>query len=129
MSSEASYPVDLRYHREHDWARVDGDIATFGVTWFAQSELGDIVFCDLPAVGASVSKDEPYAELESVKAVSDVIAPLSGQVTAVNDLLNETPDTVNEDPYGDGWLVRVRVADAAEIEALLSAEAYQELIR
>jgi glycine cleavage system H protein len=128
MAAGASYPADLRYHPEHDWARVDGEVATFGVTWFAQSELGDIVFCDLPALGASISKDESYAELESVKAVSDVIAPLSGEVVAVNELLNDSPDAINQDPYGDGWLVRVRVADATEIDALLSAEAYQELM-
>jgi glycine cleavage system H protein len=129
VTAEASYPSDLRYHPEHDWARVDGEVATLGVTWFAQSELGDIVFCDLPDLGKSLRQGDAYAELESVKAVSDVIAPVSGDVIEINDVVTDEPSTVNEDPYGNGWLVRVRLAELAELQTLLSAEAYQELIR
>src|SRR3954447_23328191 len=110
MAAE-NYPDDLKYHPEHDWARVDGEEATFGITWFAQDQLGEVVFFDPPEVGASTSANEPYAEVESVKAVSDVVAPLSGEVLAVNDALGDTPDHVNADPYGDGWLVRVKLSD------------------
>ena len=108
--AEASYPEDLLYHPEHDWARVEGEEATLGITWFAQDALGEVVFFEPPAVGTSVSKDAPYAEVESVKAVSDVIAPLSGEITEVNRLLAENPQAINEDPYGDGWLVKVRLS-------------------
>jgi glycine cleavage system H protein len=117
--ADPSYPDDLLYHPEHDWARVDGDIATFGITWYAQDALGEVVFFDPPKVGAQTSKDEAYTEIESVKAVSDVIAPLSGEITAVNDALADNPELVNEDPYGDGWLVQVRLADPSETESLL----------
>ena len=123
--ADASYPAELLYHPEHDWARIDGDQATFGITWFAQDALGEVVFFDLPAVGTSVSKDAPYAEVESVKAVSDVVAPLSGEIIAVNDALATTPETINEDPYGDGWLVTVRLSDLAEVDALMDAAAYE----
>ena len=123
--ADASYPDDLRYHPEHDWARIDGDVATFGITWYAQDQLGEVVFVDPPEVGKTVSKDEPYAEVESVKAVSDVIAPLSGEVLAVNQKAVDEPETVNADPYGEGWLVRIRVVDPAEAEALMDAEAYR----
>ncbi|MDO8210214.1 glycine cleavage system protein GcvH [Conexibacter sp. CPCC 206217] len=130
MPADASYPEDLLYHPEHDWARIDGDIATFGVTWFAQDSLGEIVYWDGPAVGATVTQGEPYAELESVKAVSDVIAPLSGEVVEVNAALTEAPEQVNASPYAQGWLVRVRLADdPAERARLLDAGAYQELLR
>jgi glycine cleavage system H protein len=122
--AEASYPDDLLYHAEHDWARIDGDEAVLGVTWYAQDALGEVVFFDPPLVGTVLSQGEPYAEVESVKAVSDVIAPLSGEIVAVNEGLGENPGAVNEDPYGDGWLVRVRLADASECEALMDAEAY-----
>ena len=122
--AEASYPEDLLYHAEHDWARVDGEQATLGITWYAQDALGEVVFFEPPAVGTSVSKDEPYAEVESVKAVSDVIAPLSGEIVAVNEALAEDPHAINEDPYGEGWLVKVRLSDASECEALLDAAAY-----
>ena len=125
MAAEASYPDDLLYHPEHDWARVEGEEATFGVTWYAQDSLGEIVFFDAPDVGARVSKDEPYTEVESVKAVSDVFAPLSGEVVAVNDALEENPEKINDDPYGDGWLVRVKLADPSERESLMDAAAYQ----
>jgi glycine cleavage system H protein len=122
---EASYPEDLLYHAEHDWARVDDDEATFGVTWYAQDALGEVVFFDPPKVGASVRKDEPYAEVESVKAVSDVIAPLSGEIVAVNESLAEHPETINEQPYGDGWLVKVKLSDPSESELLMDAAAYE----
>ncbi|HET8976841.1 MAG TPA: glycine cleavage system protein GcvH [Solirubrobacteraceae bacterium] len=123
--ADASYPEDLLYHAEHDWARVDGEEATFGITWFAQDSLGEVVFFDPPKVGTAVSKDTAYTEIESVKAVSDVVAPLSGEVIAVNETLADAPETINEDPYGEGWLVRVRLSDPAEQEALLDAAAYE----
>jgi glycine cleavage system H protein len=122
--AEASYPDDLLYHPEHDWARVDGDEATLGITWYAQDQLGEVVFFEPPEVGKTMTKDDPYAEVESVKAVSDVIAPLSGEIVAVNEVLAESPEKINEDPYGDGWLVRIKLADPAEREALLSPDAY-----
>jgi glycine cleavage system H protein len=125
--AEASYPEDLLYHPEHDWARIDAaepELATLGITWYAQDSLGEVVFFDLPAVGTNVKKDAPYAEVESVKAVSDVIAPLSGEIVEVNDALTENPQAINDDPYGDGWLVKVRLADPGEREALLDASAY-----
>jgi glycine cleavage system H protein len=124
----ADYPDDLKYHAEHDWARIEGDLATFGITWYAQDSLGEIVFFDPPAVGTEIHKDEPYAEVESVKAVSDVIAPLSGEIVEVNDGLSGDPEKINEDPYGDGWLVRVKLSDTSEVEQLLDAEAYQALL-
>ncbi len=126
--AEASYPEDLKYHADHDWARVDGETATLGITWFAQDSLGEIVFFDPPSVGATVTKDQPYAEVESVKAVSDVIAPLSGEVVEVNDGLSNSPEQINEDPYGEGWLVRIRMSDPSEVDALLDAGAYQGLL-
>ena len=112
--ADASYPDDLKYHPEHDWARIDGDVATFGITWYAQDQLGEVVFVDPPEVGKTVSKDEPYAEIESEKAVSDVVAPLSGEIVEIN-----------EDPYGDGWLVKVRLSEPSEVEELLDREAYE----
>lgn len=123
------YPDDLLYHPEHDWARIEDQnqpaTARFGITWYAQDALGEVVFFEPPAVGTAVSKDQPYTEIESVKAVSDVIAPLSGEITAVNETLATTPETVNEDPYGEGWLVEVKLSDPSEAESLLSAEDYQ----
>ena len=123
MAAE-SYPEDLRYHPEHDWARVEGEQATLGITWFAQDALGEVVFFEPPAVGTSVAKDAAYTEVESVKAVSDVIAPLSGEIVEVNGALAENPQAINEDPYGDGWLVRVRLSDPSEREALMDAASY-----
>jgi glycine cleavage system H protein len=123
--AEASYPDDLSYHPEHDWARIEGDSATFGITWYAQDQLGEVVFFDPPAVGTSISKDAPYAEVESVKAVSDVVAPLSGEITEVNEALKDSPERVNEDPYGEGWLVKVKLSDPSEVESLLDAESYR----
>lgn len=123
--AQASYPEDLKYHPEHDWARVDGDTATFGVTWYAQDQLGEVVFFDPPQIGTAVSKDQPYAEVESVKAVSDVVAPLSGEVLEVNEGLSDTPEQINEDPYGEGWLVRVRLSDPTEVDELLDPESYE----
>jgi glycine cleavage system H protein len=125
VAATESYPDDLRYHPEHDWARVDGDEAVLGITWFAQDALGELVHFEAPEVGATLSKDASYAEVESVKAVSDVVAPLSGEVLDVNQKVVDEPETVNEDPYGDGWLVRIRVGDAAETDALLDVEAYK----
>jgi glycine cleavage system H protein len=123
-----SYPEDLLYHAEHDWARIDGDEATFGITWYAQDALGEVVFFDPPGVGSTVTANESYAEIESVKAVSDVYAPLSGEVTAVNEAVSETPELINEDPYDAGWLVKVRMSDPAQKDALLDAAAYRELL-
>jgi glycine cleavage system H protein len=125
--AEVSYPDDLLYHPEHDWARIDPadpDVATLGITWFAQDALGEVVFFEPPAPGTLVTKDEPYAEVESVKAVSDVVAPLSGEIVEVNEALADSPDSINDDPYGEGWLVRVRLSDPSERDALLDAEAY-----
>ena len=121
----ASYPDELKYHADHDWARIDGDSATLGITWFAQDQLGEVVFFDPPAVGSTLTKDQPYAEIESVKAVSDVVAPLSGEIVEVNDALGDAPEKINEDPYGDGWLVRVQLSDPSEVEELLDREAYE----
>ena len=125
---EESYPEDLRYHPEHDWVRLDGDTAEFGITWFAQDALGEVVFFDPPEAGTAVKKDSPYAEVESVKAVSDVYAPLSGEIVAVNDALSDSPERINEDPYGDGWLVRVKLSDPSEADALMHAGAYREML-
>jgi glycine cleavage system H protein len=122
--ADASYPEDLLYHPEHDWVRMDGDTATFGITWFAQDALGEVVFLDPPEVGTRVTKDEPYAEVESVKAVSDVIAPLSGEIVEVNTALAEKPETINEDPYSEGWLVRVKLSDPGETDSLMDAAAH-----
>ncbi len=126
--ADPSYPEDLLYHPEHDWARIEParpEEATFGITWFAQDSLGEVVFFDPPKVGTTVSKDAPYTEIESVKAVSDVISPLSGEIVAVNETLADAPETINEDPYGEGWLVRVKLSDPSEQEALLDAAAYE----
>jgi glycine cleavage system H protein len=125
--AEANYPADLLYHPEHDWARIDPaepEIATLGITWYAQDALGEVVFFDPPAVGKTLVKDEPYSEVESVKAVSDVLAPLSGEIVEVNDALADDPGAINEDPYGEGWLVKIRLADTAERDALLDADTY-----
>jgi glycine cleavage system H protein len=126
--ADESYPDELRYHPEHDWARVEGDAATFGITWYAQDSLGEVVFFEPPEVGSEVSKDSSYAEVESVKAVSDVIAPLSGEVLAVNQDAGESPEVINEDPYGNGWLVKVKLSDASEAAGLLDAAAYKDLL-
>jgi glycine cleavage system H protein len=125
--AEASYPEDLLYHPEHDWARIDPDqvgLATIGITWYAQDALGEVVFFEPPPVGTSVQKDAPYAEVESVKAVSEVIAPLSGEIVEVNEALADDPQAINEDPYGEGWLVKVRIADPSERDALMDAASY-----
>jgi len=126
--ADASYPDDLLYHPEHDWARIDPDepqIATFGVTWFAQDALGEVVFFDPPEVGTALTANEFYAEVESVKAVSDVIAPLSGEIVEVNIALADKPEAINDDPYGDGWMVKVRLSEPSEADTLLGAEAYK----
>ena len=125
MAASESYPDDLRYHPEHDWARVEGDEAVLGITWYAQDSLGELVLFDGPEVGAMLKKDESYAEVESVKAVSDVVAPLSGEVLEVNGKAVDEPETVNEDPYGGGWLVRIRVTDPGEAAQLMDAGAYR----
>ena len=122
--AEASYPDDLLYHPEHDWARVEGEHATLGITWYAQDSLGEVVFFDPPPVGTMLSKDSPYTEVESVKAVSDVIAPLSGEIVEVNEPLRENPALINEDPYGEGWLVKVRLSSPGESESLMDASTY-----
>jgi glycine cleavage system H protein len=126
--ADESYPEDLKYHPEHDWAKVDGDTATFGVTWYAQDALGEVVFFDPPDVGSTVSKDTAYAEVESVKAVSDVYAPLSGEITEVNDAAKEKPELINEDPYGEGWMVKVKLSDTSEVDDLLDTEGYKKLL-
>jgi glycine cleavage system H protein len=123
--ADEDYPNDLLYHPEHDWARVDGDTATFGITWYAQDQLGEVVFFEPPAVGTEVSKDEPYTEVDSVKAVSDVVAPLSGEVVEVNEALKDAPEAINDDPYGEGWMVKVRLSDNSEPDGLLDADAYR----
>ena len=122
--ADASYPEDLLYHAEHDWARIDGDTATLGITWYAQDALGEVVFFDPPEIGSAVRKDAPYAEVESVKAVSDVIAPLSGEIVEVNGALSDSPETINEDAYGGGWLVKVRMTDPSERDTLMSQAEY-----
>ena len=128
MAAEETYPEDLKYHPEHDWARIDGDMATFGITWYAQDALGEVVFFEPPAVGATVTKDETYAEVESVKAVSDVYSPLTGEIVEVNELLDDDPEHINDDPYGEGWLVKVKLSDPAEVNDLMDAAAYRELL-
>ena len=122
--AKPGYPVDLLYHPDHDWARVEGDEATLGITWYAQEQLGEVVFFEPPAVGGTLTQGEVYAEVESVKAVADVLAPLSGEIVAVNEALAENPAPINEDPYGEGWLVRIRIADPSERDALMDADAY-----
>jgi glycine cleavage system H protein len=128
VPAQESYPDDLRYHTEHDWARVDGDEATLGITWFAQDALGELVHYEAPDEGSTVAKDESYGEVESVKAVSEVIAPLSGEIVEVNAKVVDEPETVNDDPYGDGWLVRIRLTDPAQVDALLDAAAYRAFL-
>jgi glycine cleavage system H protein len=123
--ADPSYPADLLYHADHDWARIEGDEATFGITWYAQDSLGEVVFFEPPQVGAQISKDAPYTEVESVKAVSDVISPLSGEIIAVNEALGDKPEAINEDPYGEGWLVKVKLSDPSERDSLLDAAAYE----
>jgi glycine cleavage system H protein len=123
--AEASYPSDLKYHPEHDWARVEGDTATLGITWYAQEQLGEVVFFDPPEVGSEITKDQPYAEVESVKAVSDVVAPVSGEIIEVNAGLADEPEQVNEDPYGAGWMVKVRLSNVGEVDSLMDASAYE----
>ncbi len=126
--AEESYPDDLKYHREHDWARIEGDTATLGITWYAQDALGEIVHYEPPDEGGSLARDESYGEVESVKAVSDVISPLSGDVVEVNRKVVEEPETINADPYGEGWLVKIRLSDPAEADELLDAAAYRQLL-
>jgi glycine cleavage system H protein len=128
VAAAESYPDDLRYHPGHDWARIEGDEATLGITWFAQDSLGELVHYEPPDNGATLTKDGPYGEVESVKAVSELIAPLSGEVVAVNQKVLDEPETVNEDPYGEGWLVRIRLSDAGQVDALLDAEAYGRMV-
>ncbi len=123
--AQESYPGDLLYHAEHDWVRMEGDDALFGITWNAQEQLGEVVFFEPPKVGTTVTKDQPYAEVESVKAVSDVYAPLSGEIVEVNEGLGDAPERINDDPYGEGWLVKVRLSDAGEKDQLMDAETYQ----
>ena len=123
--ADASYPDELLYHPEHDWARIEGEEATFGITWYAQDQLGEVVFFDPPANGTQIAKDESYTEVESVKAVSDVFAPLSGEIVAVNETLAEKPEAINEDPYGEGWLVRVKLSDRSQADQLMDAATYE----
>jgi glycine cleavage system H protein len=126
--ADESYPDDLLYHPEHDWARVEGTEATLGITWYAQDALGEVVFFDPPDVGTDVTKDQPYAEVESVKAVSEVYAPLSGEVTKINQAVHDSPETINEDPYGRGWLAKVKLSDPSEADDLMDAAAYRKLL-
>ncbi len=123
--AEENYPDDLIYHPEHDWARIDGDVATFGITWFAQDALGEIVFFEPPAVGSTVTKDASYGEVESVQAVSEVVSPLAGEIVEVNAALTDTPESINDDPYGAGWMVKVRLSDTGELEQLMDAATYR----
>jgi glycine cleavage system H protein len=126
VAASEEYPEGLKYHRQHDWARIEGNEATLGVTWFAQDALGELVHFEAPAEGGSTEMDASYGEVESVKAVSDLIAPLSGEILEVNQKVVDAPETVNEDPYGEGWLVRIRISDPAEVESLLDVEAYKQ---
>ena len=126
--ADESYPDELLYHPEHDWARVEGDEATLGITWYAQDALGEVVFFDPPDVGTDVTKDQPYAEIESVKAVSEVYAPLSGEVTEVNQAVDDSPETINEDPYGKGWLAKLKLLEPSEADGLMDAAAYRKLL-
>jgi glycine cleavage system H protein len=128
MAAEESYPDELRYHREHDWARIDGDEAVLGITWYAQDALGELVHFEPPEQGSTVSQDGTYGEVESVKAVSDLISPLTGEILAVNQAVVDAPETVNEDPYGAGWLIRIRLSEPAQADGLLDAAAYKELL-
>jgi glycine cleavage system H protein len=128
MAAAESYPEGLKYHPEHDWAKLNGDTATIGITWYAQDALGEIVHFEPPVEGSSVAKDESYGEVESVKAVSDLVSPLSGEVTQVNQAVVDEPEKINEDPYGDGWLIKVRLSDPSEIDGLLDVAAYKELL-
>jgi len=127
--ADETYPEDLLYHPEHDWARIEGDTATFGITWYAQDALGEVVFFEAPEVGASVTAGASYTEVESVKAVSDVVAPLSGEIVEVNEALGDSPEWINSDPYGDGWIAKVRLSDPAETGTLIDAAAYKELLK
>ena len=127
--ADESYPEGLLYHPEHDWAKIEGDQATFGITWFAQDALGEVVFFEPPEVGATVTANQSYAEVESVKAVSDVFAPLSGEIVEVNGALADTPEKINDDPYGEGWMVKIRLSEPSETEALMDAAAYKDLIK
>jgi glycine cleavage system H protein len=128
VAATETYPDDLKYHREHDWARVEGDEAVLGITWFAQDALGELVHYEAPEAGATVRRDTPYGEVESVKAVSDVIAPLSGEVIEVNAKVVDAPETVNEDPYGEGWLIRIRLSDLSETDSLLDVDSYKQVV-
>ena len=128
MAAEESYPDELKYHREHDWARIEGDEAVLGITWFAQDSLGELVHYEPPEEGATISSGSSYGEVESVKAVSDVIAPLSGEVVEINQKVVDEPETVNEDPYGEGWLIRIRLSDPSEVDSLLDVEAYKQVV-
>ena len=126
--ADESYPAELKYHEEHDWAKIDGDTATFGITWFAQDQLGEVVFVELPEVGSAIAANSSYAEVESVKAVSDVYAPLSGEVVEVNTALSDKPESINDDPYGDGWIAKVKLSEPSEVESLLEVDAYKKLL-
>jgi glycine cleavage system H protein len=128
VAAAETYPEDLKYHPEHDWARIEGDEAVLGVTWFAVDALGELVHFEPPQAGAAVAKDSSYGEVESVKAVSDLIAPLSGEVIDVNQQVVDSPETVNEDPYGAGWLIRIRLSDTSEVDALLDLAAYKQVL-
>ena len=128
MAAAESYPEGVRYHAEHDWARIEGDEAVLGITWFAQDALGELVHFEAPEVGSTITKDSSYGEVESVKAVSDVIAPLSGEILEVNAKVVEAPETVNDDPYGEGWLIRIRLSDLSEVDQLLDLEAYEQVL-
>lgn len=127
--ADESYPADLRYHSEHDWARIDGDTATFGITWFAQNSLQEIVFFNAPRVGDKVTQDQPYADIESVKVVSDVYAPMSGEVVEANGAIADAVTTINDDPYGAGWLVKVKLSDPAEADSLMTADEYRATVQ
>jgi glycine cleavage system H protein len=128
LAASEDYPEELKYHAEHDWARIEGDEATMGITWFAQDALGELVHFEAPEAGSTVTKDASYGEVESVKAVSDVIAPLSGEILEVNAKVVEAPETVNEDPYGEGWLIRIRLSNPSEVDSLLEPDAYKQIL-
>ena len=121
-------PANLKYSKDHEWLKVEGDVAYIGITDFAQSQLGDIVFVDVPTVGETVAQNEVFGSIEAVKTVSDAFMPVSGEVLEFNETLNDEPDRINKDPYGEGWIIKVRLEDAAQVDSLLSADEYAKLV-
>ncbi|MRS12443.1 MAG: glycine cleavage system protein GcvH [Actinobacteria bacterium] len=122
------YPKDLKYDREHEWVRAEGDVATIGISFFAQDQLGEVVYVDLPSAGDSVTAGVSFGEVESVKSVSELFSPVTGEIVEVNDALSDSPETVNEDCYGEGWMIKVRLSDTSQVDGLMDADGYQEFL-